>query len=650
MVCMSSIEDKTVLTIDIETESTTTEKEDALNPRKNRITVIGVQNIGYGGGVQVYRNLETFKKEVWEDPDFVFCGHNFKWDFKVLAHHLGELPANGFEAYAADTRLMAFILTQKIPETWLMKYEEQRKILNKELPAGINHREAGKHSLKTLAPYFLDVEPFWEDPTNHDSDEYVMKDVKYTTELYWELADRLQSNNQWDFYRKAMTWARTLLRAKVTGFSIDMNELDQMEKMLLKREQILKMEITHQWKEAFAAYKTKGIEELQEKYQTMFEVAYKKPAKKPKDVQALSNKYQGLYEKAAAQASFELNLDSPTQMKWLLKDYLGHDIRNFDGEESTGVEVLEKLSKADSNVQTLLDYRATSKILTAFLPTYRSEEYNGKIYSTFNFDGTRTGRLSSSKPNLQQVPSDLKKLFKAKPGTYFATYDLGAIEPVILAYFSQDKELCDIILEGRSFHSANALEMFSDLMEPGTTEKDVKKYYNNLRDVAKTLGLSILYGSGYNRVKIAAMKAGISLTDKACKNIVYGLRDKYSGVWEFKQELDQELESGQVLFNLFGRPFKIENPDEVYMKGLNTLIQGSGSDLTMQAATDIGMIPGCTPIAFIHDSVVTEIQEEYESSAICEKIVHEFTKFELKLSDGRLLPLTVEGGVSNVWE
>lgn len=639
--------DKIILDIDIETESLTDNKEDALNPHKNRITVIGVKS--ETSEVQIYRDLEVFKREVWDDSNFIFSGHNLKWDFKQLTHHLGSLPANGYAAYADDTRLMAYVSTDKIGPAWLTIYEERRKALNAELPPGVNHREAGLHSLKTLAPFFLGVDCFWEDPTNHDNDEYLTKDVEYTQQLRLMFSEKLKDMGQYDFYKdKAMPWARTLLQAEVTGIHFDSDLLTKMETELRETERGLKFEIHDQWHEAFKAYEEKQLKELQDKYQEMFEKAYAKPTKKEKNVEALQSKYKALYDKAAASAVTEFNLDSPTQMKWLLRDYLKFDIRTFEGDESTGVEVLERLAKSEPQIKTLLEYRETSKILTGFLPTYREECYQGKMYSTFNFDGTRTGRVNSVRPNLQQTPKKLKPLFRAAPGKKLATYDLGAIEPVILAYFTQDKALCDLIFKGQSFHSINTMTMFSHFMRSDITEPEVKTEYPVLRFIAKTVSLAILYGAGWRRIKAETMAQGIQLSEKQCKDIVYMMRDKYSGVWSFKQDLDMELEKGAVLFNLFGRPFQIDDPDDVYMKGLNRLIQGSASDLCQQAATDIAKIPGCVPVGFIHDSVLTEIDAE-RSKELCEKIVYEFTKFELPVGD-RNLPLTVEGGAADVWE
>lgn len=941
-----------LLTIDIETESTTEEKEHALIPHLNRITVIGVENVETGH-TAVYRNLEEFKRDIWQDPEFKFLGHNFKWDFKNLTYHLGQLPAAGYSAYLHDTRAMAAICTDKVPESYLETYEAKRKKLNLLLPKGQGHREARGNSLKVLAPYFLGVDPFWETTTNHNNDTYVLQDVQYTTRLYKFLTQRLQELGQYDFYLKNMEWNRSAITpAEVNGLQLDAPNLIKLKEQLSFEERQLQTQIRGEWLPHMLAWEQKARDELQQEYQQMFEQAYSKPTKKPKDVAALQSKYAGLYHNSITKNPPKFNLDSPLQMKWLLKEQLNYNVTNLEGKESTGVEVLERLARTDETVSKLLKFRETQKVLTGFIPEYLAmQRPNGSINTNFNFDGTRTGRLSciakgtliqvpggevpieevkegdyvycytknnkltikkvtathkqgvketvkikvqssgdgrvlelictpdhkiktkykgwveakdltqhtkvlhlrrnklpsgrirlystdrgqeleeaiikreffkappqlhihhidtnksnnsldnlaictrrghikihsqlngeitgqrqtvtkeyskysilrmiakvrgktslaklgfvalkrhanmrgisipevtsryskvtglylnqtnvlkalegrdveqaakvlgigtrklkalcwkygitynhmivSVKPhlpmetfdltvedehnfiageicvhncssiNLQQTPKRLKSYFTARPGKLLATYDLGAIEPVILAYFSQDPNLCKLILAGESFHSINAINMFN--LE--CTEKEVKKLYPLERDLAKTLGLAILYGAGVNRVVMAAAQAGVEISHSRAKEIVYGLRNYYKGVWEFKQELDQLLESGEVLFNLFGRPFKIENRDDVYMKGLNTLIQGSGSDLTQQAACDISKIPGCTPLAFVHDSVVTEI-DAVRSEELCNKIQYEFTKFKLPSQYGNL-PLTVEGGAYECWD
>lgn len=633
----------TLMTIDIETESLTDNKDDALDENKNRITVIGVYNHSTTM-YHVYRSLDKFNKEIWSNPEYIFNGHNAKFDLRNLIHHIGPID---IERYEDDTRLMAFVLTTKIPEAYLEAYEAQRAALNKSLPSGYSHRKAALHSLKTLAPYFLEVEPFWEDPTNHDSDEYVLKDVEYTQRLYYKLKSELEMHNQYKFYKeKLMPWTRMILKAELEGVTLDieatktlqahcMNEIERIEKLL-----------NYEWREHIHAWAKLQLTELEDKYKEMF---LRAADKKPLLAARLEPRYKQMAQQAAKKLDTTFNFDSPKQLAWLLKDRLNLDIQNLEGKDSTDKEVLNRLGRQDKYVGLLVELRKNVKLATAFLPKYLENAKNGKLYTQFNMDGTRTGRLSSSGSyNAQQHPRDLKYLFKAGENEKLVTYDLSAIEPLIMAYFTEDEELSNIVMEGKSLHSMTAISMFNLKCE----EHEVKDKYPVERSIAKLIGLSVLYGAGWRQVKLACQKENIFFTDQECKDIVYRIRDTYKGVWQFKTELDQIMEEGNIIFNLFGRPIKIQNPEDAYMKSLNTLVQSSASDLTLEIGYNISKIKGCTPILFVHDSVVTRVrldEIEYNIDTINKMIHTEFTEFKLKNSMGNL-QLRADGGVSDVWE
>ena len=189
--------------VDIETEckkpdcpggATCQAEKHAIDPKTARITCIGVYSTEYHC---VFRSLSEFKE--WLErlkPDII--GHNFAFDAK-------HLYFNGVDVrpyWKDDTLLLAHICNEKIPADWLTTYEERRKVLNKQLPTGISHRQASQYSLKTLAPYFLKVDAFWEDPTNHNDDAYVLKDCAYTLRLYNYFRNIL-SEAELLFYREA---------------------------------------------------------------------------------------------------------------------------------------------------------------------------------------------------------------------------------------------------------------------------------------------------------------------------------------------------------------------------------------------------------------------------------------------------------------
>ncbi len=627
--------------MDIETKSATSNKEDALNPHKNIITCIGVLNPKTGER-RVFRDLKEFNEEIVTADFADFVGHNFKWDLKTLWFHGIKIPV---ERYVHDSRIAAFVSTEKVTPQYLEWYEQRRKELNKLLPKGSSHREGSLHSLKVLAPYFLEVDPFWEDPTNHDNDDYVLKDVAYTAALHEHFTQQLAKDGQYDFYLRLMEWTRMILRAELEGVKIDLEALNHMETLLqLDAEGVLRG-LQEQWSEELSCHRINVITDINLRYDDMITAQI---VKKPENAEKIRERYDKLREKAVSKADTEFNFSSPVQLTWLLRDCLNYDITSLEGGESTDKEVLNRLAnEGKEDVKLLLKYRDIQKTLTGFIPTYKElTTAEGRIHSSFNMDGTRTGRLSASGPNWQQTPPELKHLVIPDPGTVFVTYDLSAIEPLVLAYYSEDPELVKLIVEGRSFHSANAKAMFSLECD----ESQVGELHPKLRKLAKTVGLAILYGAGWRRVEIASKQAGIELSESQCKEVVYRIRDTYKGVWTFKQELDSELETGAVIFNLLGRPIKIHSTNEVYMKGLNTLVQSSASDLCLKISENISKIgDGVQPLIWVHDSIVTRVpsqKAEHYSKII--KATFEAFKFETKYG---ILEVKCDGGVSEEhWE
>lgn len=636
---------KKLLALDIETESITEDKEDALNPRKSRITCIGIY--GEGNSKIVFRApWDKFLSQIYYNQDYTFVGQNFKFDLKHMAHHFGEMP-NWQERWEDDTRLMAFVCTEKIPQEYIDAYEERRKELNKNRKN--NHREAKFHSLKTLAPYFLGVDAFWEPDESHNSDEYVLKDCEYTYKLFEFMFSKLSALGQHDFYKnKLMPWTKMILAAELEGVTLDVKQVESLQSAYCQEIKDLTATLKVAWESHYIAYKNKCIAELNTQYQDMFQAAALKT--KNKSLVDLQLKYVNLFERAKKKMfdnnDCELSLDSPAQLKWLLRDRLNLDVVNLEGDESTGKEVLQRLAKEDDTVAKLLRLRKLTKLVTAFFPKYMSlKTETNKIHADYNIDGTRTGRLSSSGPNMQQHPRELKDLFIAGDKHKFVTYDVTAIEPLLMAYYSEDAALTKLIQEGKSLHSVNAIIMFGLDCE----EHEVKDKYPTERQIAKTIGLACLYGAGWNQVKMAGQKEGRFFTERECKQIVYRIRDTYSGVWDFKQALDLEMEQGTVIYNFMGRPMRIDNPEDVYMKAFNTLIQGSASDLVLDIGLDIVENTNSTPVMFVHDSIVSLVNTDAADVDYEEICIRHLFKRELT-NASTTFKLEVDGGISDVWE
>lgn len=637
---------RNLLAIDIETRCgvvncSDTNCDHALSHTTNDITVIAAvsdsQKFVFRGPRKIQQLQELLTSESYE-----LTFHNGKFDLRTLIAHGLQVDLN---TWTEDSLLLAFALQEKISDSWLVEYEAKRTELNKSRK-GLQHRTASHHSLKTLAPYFLDVSPFWEPEAGHDDDEYVLKDAQYTLELtkLLELKLKQQGHKSYTFYKtKLMSWVKTLLYMELAGITIDILAL---KNMWLTDEQILTMlneKISTQWEKYFKAYREKQRAEIHERYLVM--------RTKREQEGTWTTKTAEMYKRNEANAISkieDLNLDSPVQLKWLLTECLGLPAIDINGDESTNRETLQRLALQNKDIDSLVQYRKKKKLLSSFYPDYMSRAHidsSGlhRIHTNFNITGARTGRLSSSSPNLQQVPGELHQLFVAAPGNVFITRDLSAIEPTILAYYSEDPQLAALMISGGDFHGTNAATMFDLDCDP----KEVKTKYPLERRIAKTVGLAVLYGAGAQRVLQTLKQADVhafSLAD--CKDLVNRLRKFYSGVWEFKRQLDAELESGAILYNLMDRPFKIQNPEDVYMKGLNTLIQGSASDLMQQAASDVRAL-GYEPRLIVHDELVVEVSKDSAAKAE-QDIVQEMTKFKLMTKYG-LIPIKTEGKVAETW-
>lgn len=625
------------------------EYEDAaLDLNRSKITIIAVD--GPHGRI-CHRDISELS--AYADTDFIT--HGGKFDFKTLGAKNAPLDLNQF---AHDTMLMGVALTHKIPQAWLDKYDEKRRALNAELGKKV-HREAGKHSLKTMAPYFLGVDPFWE-VADHNDEAYALKDVVYTKALFEELKGQLEKEGGWEFYfEKLMPWARMLTMAELTGVQIDFDLMAVKEKETQEIKVATEAELKRYWAPSFAAYHDEQVKEVRESYAPKRMAAIQKlkfptlkdqekaAARHAEKVAATSARYAELEQKAI-EGLKPFNLNSVDQLKWLLKTQLGLDITKFsDDEESTGKAVLERLAgEGREDVRCFLNYRKAAKLVQAFFPSYREMAFNGCIHTNFNANGTRTGRLSSNGPNLQQVPGDLHALFKARPGKKLICYDLSNIEPLLIAYVTEDYNLCKLYIEEKAnFHDKNVEIMFG-------IEKCDKKLHKAERDLAKEVGLSILYGAGKNRVNESSAKRGFPWGLKRSADVVKGLRAYYEGVWEYKTELDERIASGELIRNVFGRPVVVENADDIYMQGFNTFIQGSGSDLLLEStvrAWSRMMEEGldAVPLLFVHDEVIVEAAEKdaERANAI---LVEELTRWELQTAYGTIRT-SCEGGIFDNW-
>lgn len=640
---------KTVVALDIETAAGTgfeSYEDAALDQHRNRITLIAQWGMGIS-------SVSGPEKAVL-NPEHSFLCHNGKFDFKTLITK--GVAGASVDRYEHDTQMMAASLSYRIPQSWLDDYNAKRKLINKALGKGV-HRTGSQFSLKCLAPYFLGVEPFWE-VADHDNEEYALKDVEYTYRLWQLFTDELKKEDSYDFYyQKFMPWNRMLLEAELGGIGIDNVLMKEKWAIAEAAKSEAEAKLREVWADHFKAYKTQQEEELTAESQlakakriaslkpevlkTNPEEGMRRTAAK---IQATAARYDASLAKKISEVE-GLNLNSHVQLTWLLRDRLGLDITEFnDDEESTGKAVLQRLAgQGRKDVEVFLDYRREAKLCSAFFPSYQDMQWDEKIFCSFNGTGARTGRLSSAGPNLQQVPGHLHPLFINKGGRII-NYDLANIEPMLIAYLTEDYQLCDLMLRGESFHDFNVKLIFG-------YDKVDKVLHKKERDACKEFGLSVLYGAYAYRIQESMAKRGFDFSIKQCKGFHKQMTEAFEGVFEYKEAIDEQLLSGERLKNIFGRPVVV-NPEKIKMTGFNTCIQGSASDLLLESGRRIAadfkeQRLNAAVKLFVHDEIVAASSSEDAVAANAVMLKH-LTGWELPTKWG-VIKTKAEGGINDCW-
>ncbi len=624
-----------ILCLDIETERGP-DKDRIANPWQQEILMCGLWD---GKKYTCTRTSVALQWELRNNyPDHDLVGHNTIFDTKFLKVK-GWMEERDFAGRTVhDTKILGSLLKQRVPKAYLEQYEVQRKEENKLLPVGVSYREGSLLSLKVMAPWYLKVNPFWETPGDHNDEQYNRLDCEYTYRLYEMLSTRLQEEGAWDFYLRMLSWSNMVREIEIKGIALDLSEIDKVEQEYLIKRDHMKNKLDEMWAGAHQVYHKQQADELHIIYAAM----KAKALLKAKDKQKCELRYDALLFASISKLDTQINYASPVQMAWLLKDHLGLDIENADGEETTGKAVLHRLAQDREDIKTYLEWREADKVLTMYVPTYRELQIDGIIHPSFNITGTRTGRTSSSGPNLQQVPAKLYRMFTPRPGYSFIQYDLSGIEAALIALYSGDIRLYEILKQGESIHDHNAKAMFDLECEIN----QVSPLHPKERKIVKNIGFACFYGAGWRRISQVFAAGGFPIPDAEAKRKLALLKSYYKSVFQFHKEITEVFELGQTVKNLFGRPITLQAHDNPYMQGFNTLIQSSASDLNLYACEKYWKASG-NPLLLVHDFILSE--ERTETAGEWEKKLVDFmTGFKLE-SDNGPIQIRAEGEVNDHW-
>ena len=341
----------------------------------------------------------------------------------------------------------------------------------------------------------------------------------------------------------------------------------------------------------------------------------------------LSEKLEALKECIAEASPCPLNPDSPKQLAAALFNDPGADppglgltpIKRRKTGPSTDLEVLTKL-EADQEIDTplpgfILQYRQLAKLINTYLVSLK-ESINprtARVHAKFNQTVTATGRLSSSNPNLQNIPirsdigRDIRRAFVAADDCVLVTADYSQVELRLLAHLSGDAGLRQAFLDGEDIHKAVASEVFSVPLEEVTREQ---------RGAAKMVNFGIVYGiTPYG----LARQLGEGTDVPRAAAIIRDYKARFPGIDSFLSECVEKARKDGYVETLCGRRRRILEIDSVDQQrqslaerlAINSVVQGSAADLIKRAMIDLhAKLPAIDPraklILQVHDELIVE--------------------------------------------
>jgi DNA polymerase-1 len=352
-------------------------------------------------------------------------------------------------------------------------------------------------------------------------------------------------------------------------------------------------------------------------------------------------------------AGGEFNIGSPKQLSEILFDKLQLPVLKRTGTSrapSTAVEVLEELALAHDLPRLILEWRALMKLKGTYidaLPQLVNPD-TGRVHTCFNQAVAATGRLSSSDPNLQNIPiktalgREIRRAFIAEPGNVLISADYSQIEFRVLAHMSQDPVLVDAFREGADFHERTALKIFG---------ADSGKDPHQLRSIAKMVNYALLYGKS-----AFTLSKDIGVTPEAAQEFIDGY---FAGFPRVRAFIDRTLEDGRatgIVKTLYGRRrlvpelnsrnFQIRSAAE--RMAVNMPIQGTAADIMKRAMIDVHAAlaahPDARMILTVHDELLFEVPQKRADELAA--VVREKMQSAVRLE----VPLTVDVGIGENWK
>ena len=367
----------------------------------------------------------------------------------------------------------------------------------------------------------------------------------------------------------------------------------------------------------------------------------------------LEAKILELEQKVQKSAGEDFNLGSPKQLQEILYEKLGLPVikKTPKGQPSTAESVLQELSMDFPIVQDILSYRAISKLKSTYtdkLPKMVNSN-TCRVHTSYHQAVTATGRLSSSDPNLQNIPirseegRRIREAFIAPDGYKILAADYSQIELRIMAHLSRDQGLMDAFAKGQDIHQATAAEIFSTNIDEVTA---------NQRRSAKAINFGLIYG-----MSAFGLSKQLQITRAEAQNYIEQYFDRYPQVKHYMDETKQSAKKMGYVETVFGRRLYLADIESsnyqrrqyAERSAINAPMQGTAADLIKMAMILLHQKIReesfeAKIIMQVHDELVIEVNENQsdELSEITTSVMSEISKLDVDLK--------VDADIGNNWD
>lgn len=349
-------------------------------------------------------------------------------------------------------------------------------------------------------------------------------------------------------------------------------------------------------------------------------------------------------------AGEKFNIGSPKQLGVILFEKLGLPCgKKTKTGYSTNADVLEELSDKHPIIPLISDYRAFTKLQSTYVSGLKAAVCDdGRIRSTFKQTETRTGRISSAEPNIQNIPvrtelgRNMRRFFVAKKGCLLIDADYSQIELRVLAHLAGDKIMQQAFLMGEDIHTITASQVFNQPVDWVTPE---------LRSRAKAVNFGIVYGIG-----AFSLSKDINVSVAEAKHYIEAYLAKYSGVDGFMKKTAADAKKNLYVETMMGRRryiTDINSSNKIVQAAarriaMNTPIQGTAADIIKLAMIKVyerlkaEKLPARL-ILQVHDELIVEAEES------CAQRVKELLKEEMENCVKLAVPLTADVEIGKTW-